>query len=345
MFPESAGLNGAQQIGQGGAGCVYSANHSRWGQVAVKVAIDPDPATQSLFLSEYTLLRSLSHPGIIRFFDFGWTLDRRSFIIMELLTGGDFHDWASRQPVLQRFQPLTAVVSALDYIHTLGIIHRDLKGENILLDGRSEARVTDLGLAAVRGGQDRRAGTLEYMAPEIIDNGEATPAADIYSLGVILFRLATGRLPFESSDPLQIISLKHHPEDLDGDALAAAISDRFAETVRKCLEPDPTRRPRSIAEVAEQLRLVGLLNNEDLERQSVDHYLHHHIRSYNTSYAKQELRHLTADYALRDHYQGASAGLLEAVADFLKISGHYAILDEPGTLTYIGTDDRRQPSH
>ncbi|TFH62156.1 MAG: hypothetical protein E4G91_07765, partial [Candidatus Zixiibacteriota bacterium] len=120
------------------------------------------------------------------------------------MAAGDFYGWAAEQLVKRRFQPLGTIVSALDYIHTLGIIHRDLKGENILLDGRFHARVTDLGLAVMGDSRNTRAGTLEYMAPEIIDNREATPAADIYSLGVILFRLATGRLPFESSDPLQI---------------------------------------------------------------------------------------------------------------------------------------------
>ncbi|MCX6831662.1 MAG: serine/threonine-protein kinase, partial [candidate division Zixibacteria bacterium] len=182
MFPESAGLSGAQQIGEGGAGRVYSACHSQWGQVAVKVAIDSDPAAQSLFISEYTLLRSLSHPGIIRLLDFGHTLDHRSFIVMELLSGGDFYSWATGQPVERRFQPLGGIISALDYIHTLGIIHRDLKGENILFDGRHRARVTDLGLATSESeSRNTRAGTLEYMAPEVIDNREATPAADIYS--------------------------------------------------------------------------------------------------------------------------------------------------------------------
>jgi serine/threonine protein kinase len=341
MFPESAGLSGAQQIGEGGAGRVYSACHSRWGQVAVKVAIDSDPETYNLFHSEYSLLRSLSHPGIVRLFDFGHTLDCYPFIIMELLPGGDFYGWADGQPVKCRFRLLGSIISALDYIHTLGIVHRDLKGENILLDSNPRARLTDLGLAMSGGGQNTRAGTLEYMAPEIIDNREATPAADIYSLGVIFFRLATGRLPFESSDPLQIISLKHNPDKLDGEIIAEVVSDRFAEMVRRCLDPDPTLRPKSVTEIAEQLLLADLMSKEDIDQQSIDRYLHHYIRSYNTSYAKQELRHLTTDYRIRDYHQGMATGLLETIADFLKIGGHDTTFNTPGALSYKGTDSHQ----
>jgi serine/threonine protein kinase len=338
MFPESTGLRGAKLIGEGGAGSVYSAHHPKWGQVAVKVAIDSNPETQSLFLREYTLLRSLLHPGIIRLLDFDQTLDQRSFIIMELLSGGDFYSWADGQPVHCRFQPLGRVISALNYIHTLGIIHRDLKGENILLDDKLRPRVTDLGLAVTGGGRNSRAGTLEYMAPEVIDNREATPAADIYSLGVIFFRLATGKLPFESSDPLQIISLKHNPDELDGEMIATIVSERFAEMVRQCVDPDPAFRPRSVTEIAEQLLLANLLNREDIDPQSIDHYLHHHIRSYNTSYAKQEVRHLTTDYLIGDYHQGASTGLLDTLADSLKTDGHSATLENSDRLLYTGTD-------
>jgi serine/threonine protein kinase len=342
MFPESTGLRGAELIGEGGAGFVYSAHHSRYGQVAVKVAINSDPATQNLFRSEYRLLRSLSHPGIIKLLDFGQTLDHRSFIIMELLSGGDLYSWAAGQRVERRFQPLGTVISALNYIHTLGIIHRDLKGENLLFDSRLGVRVTDLGLAVGEGeSRHTRAGTLEYMAPEVIDNQEATPAADIYSLGVILFRLATGRLPFESPDPLQIISLKHHPDELDGEMIATVVSDRVADMVRQCLDPDPALRPRSVTEIAEQLLLANLINKEDVDTHSMDHYLHHHIRSYNTSYAKQELRHLTTDYLMRDHHQGATTSLLETIADALKTSGCDAILDSTTTLSYTGTDSHQ----
>jgi len=101
------------------------------------------------------------------------------------------------------------------------------------------------------------------------------------------------------------------------------------------------QRPRSVTEIAEQLLLANLISKDDIDPQSIDHYLHHYVCSYNASFAKQELRCLTTDYVIKDHHQGAMTGLLETIADSLKTSGHGATLDSPETLTYTATDGRR----
>jgi tetratricopeptide (TPR) repeat protein len=339
IFPESAGLHGAELIGEGGTGLVYSATHPTWRKVAVKVAIDTDPATRKLFLTEYSLLRSLFHPGIVQLHEFGYTDDSRPYFLMELLTGGDLYGWNKERPIRERFFPLGRIISALQYLHNLNVIHRDLKGENILMDDSNRARLTDLGLAAgCCSNEKSRAGTIEYMAPEVIDNQEVTAAADIYSLGVILYRLATGRLPFESDDPLQIISLKHNPQGVDCAPVASAISARFAVTVRRCLEADPALRYKAVGEIAEQLVLDGLLRKSDLEPPRVESYFQHRIWSFTVSFVKQEMRYWDRDYQIADNYQGTSSRLLNVIFDEIQAAGLGIVRRDAARLRYLSSD-------
>lgn len=322
-FPRSSQLDGAQQIGVGGSGVVYSADHQKWGKVAVKVAVNSDPQICRLLQSEYTLLRSLRHSSILEAFDYFHTSDGRPALVTRLCDGGDFYSYADKLNPAERVRALVPVLSALEYLHSLGLIHRDLKGENILLHSQLGPILSDLGLAASKSSDNKeRGGTLEYMAPEVIDNLGATVESDIYSLGVMLYRLATSSLPFDASDPMQVISNKRKPDVLPWATVENAISPRFAKFVRQCMDPDPTARPKSVREIADQLRLDGLVAANSYKGITIGDLLHHHLYSYNYSYASQLLRQLNSDATVMHHYQNDAVGLSSVVADFLKLSGY-----------------------
>lgn len=335
FFPESARLTGAIRIGEGGSGLIYAASHATLGEVAVKVAVDQSPAVKRLLSTEYALLRSFDYPGIIKLYDLGLTTDHRIYLVMELLKGGSLYDYTDTLALDQRFLRIGRVISALEYLHNLGIIHRDLKGENILLDKNNQVRLTDLGLATGSGDLCAcRSGTVEYMAPEVIDNQGASTAADIYSLGVVLYRVTIGELPFVSHDPLQVISLKREPDRLDFESIKRMVSSRFSEVVRKCLDPEPLNRFKSVTEIAEQLILDGLLSRDEMAAQPLSRYFHHHIWSYSTSFVRQEIHRYDRNYRVNDHLQGSVIKLLEVISDHLKMHDCIVETAEPGAIAY-----------
>jgi serine/threonine protein kinase/tetratricopeptide (TPR) repeat protein len=322
-FPESACLDRAQRIGAGGSGIVYSAQHARWGKVAVKVALDSSSDIRQLFVSEFSLLRSFRHRAILRALDYFYLEDGRPVLITPLCDRGDFYQHTDQLPLEERFRPLAQVLSAIEYLHLLGLVHRDLKGENILVSSAEGAQLSDLGLAARRDNEAReRGGTLEYMAPEVIDNRGATPESDIYSLGVVLYRLATGELPFVDADPIQIVSRKQQPDSLPIARLEQATSQRFARLVRQCLDPDPAERPKTIKDVAEQLAMDELFAMSEFSSLSFPDFFHHYIYSYNAGYCRQDLKQLPRNLRIRHNYQEPGSELAESIIDHLKLEGY-----------------------
>jgi serine/threonine protein kinase/tetratricopeptide (TPR) repeat protein len=256
------------EIARGGMGVVYRAREPHSGRiVALKCILayqgDSDQA-MARFRREAETAARLDHPNIVPIYHVGETADGAPFFTMKYATNGSLlRARGSLRPEPRQSVLLIAkVAQAVQYAHERGVLHRDLKPGNILLDGRGEPLVSDFGLARseeIASHLTRSLtsfGTPGYIAPEQADGPAAqlTPAADIYSLGAILFELLTGRPPFLGDNALGVMKQSAEKPAPKLRTLAPHL-DRDLETIcARCLERGPRARYRSAGELAQDLR-------------------------------------------------------------------------------------------
>jgi tRNA A-37 threonylcarbamoyl transferase component Bud32 len=254
-----------EEIGRGGMGCVYRARHAGLGRVvALKVLRAGQLASAAevaRFRAEARTAAALEHPHLVPVYEVGEVAGEHYFA-MPLVEGESLGSCLSRLrtnlPVAARL--LALVARAVAHAHERGIIHRDLKPGNILLDGEGQPHVCDFGLAR-RLDQECAAtttgvilGTADYLAPEQAAAGRGlTPAADVYSLGAILYEILTGRPPFRGEAPLEALRRARAEEPVPPRALNPAVPRALEAVCLKCLEKDPRRRYHSAAALAEDL--------------------------------------------------------------------------------------------
>ena len=255
-------------IALGGFGEVYEAADMERGELVAIKLFRPEFATadQVAWLRrEVQMARRVQHPNVCRVFDFV-PGERSAFLTMELLAGETLAAFLRREGALteRRALPLIRqIVAALAAAHASGVIHRDLKPGNIMLvprpDGPIRVVVTDFGLARPAT-LDRRAtvsmpslaagfGTPAYMAPEQISGVPPGPAADIYSLGVVLYEMLTGELPFANDSPLALAVRKTREVPAAPTQLAPALRQSWERSILRCLQPDPRRRFAGVCEI------------------------------------------------------------------------------------------------
>ena len=251
-------------LGRGGMGAVYRAHDLELDEtIAIKLFSrgSEDQTLVSRFKQELTLARQISHPNVIRLYDLGVQGSVR-FITMELLAGRDLADRMEEEgrDLDRDLGYLIQVCRGLQCVHERGVVHRDLKPENLFVTNDGVVKLMDFGIAKRQSTQGNltvqgfSAGTPAYMSPEQIENFAATThLSDIYSLGVIAYRLFTGELPFENENPMAVL-MKHlkevprPPSEVD-----PSVPEELEYIILQLLEKDPAARIQSCAEIASDI--------------------------------------------------------------------------------------------
>jgi eukaryotic-like serine/threonine-protein kinase len=257
-----------EEIGRGGMGVIYRARqrHSRR-IVALKRVLSHHADSQETlmrFRREAQAAANLDHPNILPIYEVSESDEGLPFFSMKFASGGSLLEAAPalRSEPRRAVTLMAKVARAVQYAHEQGILHRDLKPGNILLDGRSEPMVSDFGLAKwleTTGRLTRTPsvfGTPGYIAPEQVNGSEAKlrPTADVYSLGAVLFDLLAGRPPFTGEHALRTVQQAAEKPAPRLRSVAAGV-DRDLETIcAKCLEREPDARYGSAGELAEDLQ-------------------------------------------------------------------------------------------
>jgi serine/threonine protein kinase/tetratricopeptide (TPR) repeat protein len=256
-----------EELGKGGMGKVYKAlDKEIQEKIAIKLIkpeIASDQKTIERFRHELKTARMISHRNVCRMFDLNKE-GNNYFITMEYVSGGDLKKFIRRAKRLDMGTALSIagqICEGLEEAHNLGIVHRDLKPNNIMIDDNGNARIMDFGIARpVKGkhltGSGVMIGTPEYMSPEQVEAKETDQRSDIYSLGIILYEMTTGRLPFEADSPFAI-GVKHKSEiPADPIELNAHIPRELSQIILKCLEKDKKDRYQNIRELRSELQRI-----------------------------------------------------------------------------------------
>jgi len=261
------------ELGRGGMGAVFRAHDTVLDRnVAVKLLTESGLGTEGRkrMLREAQAIAKLNHPNIVQVHDAG-QLDETPYIVMELVQGQSLHDHPPRE-----FEGIVAVArqicAALEHAHQHGIIHRDLKPENVILGPDGSAKLMDFGLARSVASRLTNeggiVGTVFYLAPELALGQDFDGRADLYSLGVMLYELTTGELPFSKGDPLTVISQHIHANPVPPRSKNNTIPPLLEQLTLQLLTKNPIERPRSAAAVRQLLEEPSLLDPEaEIERE------------------------------------------------------------------------------
>jgi serine/threonine-protein kinase len=246
-------------LGRGGMGEVYRADDLKLGQpVALKFlpqAVQRDQARLHRFLIEVKTALKVSHPNVCRVHDIG-EVDGQHYLSMEYVDGEDLASLLrriERLPQNKAVQIARQLCAGLAAAHEQGILHRDLKPANVMIDGRGRAKITDFGLASLAEGiegDEARAGTPQYMSPEQHAGKEVTVRSDIYSLGLVLYELFTGKRPFEAPTAAEIRELQDESSPTTPSSHVEGLDRAVERIILRCLEKQPAERPPSALAVA-----------------------------------------------------------------------------------------------
>lgn len=256
-------------IGAGGMGHVYKAHDPKLQRtVAIKVLVTQDDEASARLLQEARAASALDHPNICTVHEVG-EHEGQSFIVMAYVEGKPLSQLIPSDglPPESVIRYGTQIADALAHAHERGIVHRDLKSANVVITPEAQVKLIDFGIAVPLPKRDADAvtrtmeapvssapvGTLAYMAPEVLNGQDATARSDIWSLGVLLYEMASGRLPFEGEKPLDVVSAiaKETPR-----ALPSRVSAGLRSVVQRCLQKEPGSRYSGVIGVQGALEAI-----------------------------------------------------------------------------------------
>jgi serine/threonine-protein kinase len=260
-----------EEVGSGGMAVVYRGRDTALErEVAVKLLhphLAARPEARARFSREARAVARLSHPNILEIFDYAGEAAVESFLVTEFVRGRTLRAFADEVGV--GYPEVGALVvralaDALVHAHAAGVIHRDLKPENVLVveRGRRAVKLVDFGIARILASDDRMTmtgalvGSPNHMAPEIIEGREADARSDLFSLGTILYWLATNELPFAASNPTATLRRVLEGDFRDPRDVSPLVSDRLAEAIAHALAVDPAQRTPSAAALRDELDAV-----------------------------------------------------------------------------------------
>jgi serine/threonine protein kinase len=261
-----------EQLGHGGMASVYRAYHPQLDRfVAAKVLrgeLVDDPEFLARFQREAKIVAALRHANIVQVYDAD-VQDDIYYMVMELLEGDtlkarlhDYHVREEQMPLGEVVRVMLDVLDGLAYAHGEGMIHRDLKPANIMLTRRGQAVITDFGIAQMVGAtrytmSGALMGTLNYMAPEQGMQNQSDARSDLYSLGIVLYEMLTGKPPFDADTPLAIL-MKHVNEPLPmPPTTGVVIPEAFERILLKVLSKNPDDRYQTAVEMAQAIRTAA----------------------------------------------------------------------------------------
>ena len=253
-------------LGEGGMGAVYKAYDLEVGRTVALKVLRPEIATRpeamQRFKQELLLASKISHKNILRIHDLG-DIDGIKFITMAFVEGSDLADLiekTGRLPLERALKFSKQLCIALEAAHNEGVVHRDLKPQNILIDATDTPYVSDFGLAKsleseitmmTRTGQIL--GTPRYMSPEQVEAQNVDHQSDLYSLGIIMYEMFTGQMPFRGESTMQLLYQRVNASPIDPRRVCPDLPQYLANIVLKCLEKDVTKRYNSAREILADL--------------------------------------------------------------------------------------------
>src|SRR5579884_402315 len=249
-------------LGRGGMGEVYRADDLTLGQqVALKFlpeSLTADENALRRFRNEVRIARQVSHPNVCRVYDIA-EAGGQYFLSMEYVDGEDLGSLLrriGRLPPDKALEIARKLCAGLAAAHAKGVLHRDLKPGNVMLDGRGHVLLTDFGLAGIAGDiadPDVRSGTPAYMAPEQLSGAEVTERSDLYSLGLVLYEIFTGKRPFEANSLAELLRVRSESAPASPSSFVRDLDPVAERVILRCLASDPAQRPASALAVAAAL--------------------------------------------------------------------------------------------